>query len=41
MIPMGLATIGVGLFDHLDLVRSMCQARRSARHILGEVDGPA
>jgi 4-hydroxybenzoate polyprenyltransferase len=38
LIPMGIATIAVGLFDHRDLVRSMEQARAS---LLGEVDAPA
>lgn len=36
MIPIGLATIGVGLFDHRDLVESIREVQRAA--IAGEVD---
>lgn len=38
MIPMGVATIGVGLFDHKELVRSIGRARAG---MLGDFNASA
>jgi hypothetical protein len=39
MIPMGVVTMCVGLFDHRDLVRSIKRARSAG--ITGDVNAPA